>query len=81
MGQRTAIFIRMGKSPQIGSNIRSRVSHTRDDPVRFFFEIWKQVDEDSRMEIQISGTFATEQEARRACNEALPLYTAKRGGD
>ena len=80
-GPRTGIFIGMGKAPQIASNIRSRVSPTRDDPVRFFFEIWKQVDEDSRMEIEISQTFPTEQEARRACNDALPLYIAKRGGD
>ena len=44
MRSRTAIFIGMGKAPQIGSNIRSRVIPARDDPVRFFFEIWKQVD-------------------------------------
>jgi hypothetical protein len=71
----------MGRAPPIASNIRSRVSRTRDDPARFFFEIWKQEDEDSRMEIQISQTYSTEEEARKACNEALPLYIAKRGGD
>jgi hypothetical protein len=81
LGPRAARFTEMGKVPQIASNIRSRVSPTRDNPVRFYFEIWKQEDEDSRLEIQISRTYATEEEARRACNEALPHYIAMRGAD
>jgi hypothetical protein len=74
-------FAAMNKAPRIASNIRSRVSPTRDDPVRFFFEIWKQEDEDTRMQIQISQTYSTEEEARTACSEAVPLYIATRGGD
>jgi hypothetical protein len=81
LGRRTAKFAEMGVAPRIAINVRSRVSPTRDDPVRFFFEIWKQEDEDTRMQIQISQTYATEEEARRACNEAIPLYVATRGGD
>ena len=81
MGRRTAKFAEMGVPPRIAINVRSRVSPTRDDPVRFFFEIWKQEDEDTRMQIQISQTYATEEEARRACTEAIPLYVATRGGD
>jgi hypothetical protein len=59
--------------------VHSLLRATSTDPLRYYFEIWTDLEVGIRLASETSRTYTTRGEAARACKEELPRYRERMG--